>query len=84
MMKNNEIKQLALSMIFYAGASILAPLAVFGGAGYFFSQYFGGGKTFLFVGIGIAFVITNILQFFKVRKLLKKINEKPEKSEKIG
>lgn len=68
-MKENQIKNLALSIMAYTSASIFGPLIVFGGIGYWLSKYFGG-KTFLFVGIGIAFIVTSILQFFKIRKLL--------------
>ena len=71
----NNIKKLALSMTVYTTASILGPLLVFGGAGYVFSKYLGGGKTLLFVGVGIAFIATSILQFFKIRTLLKRLNE---------
>lgn len=75
MTNSNDMKKLALSMTVYTTASILGPLLVFGGAGYIFSKYLGGGKTLLFVGIGIAFIATSTLQFFKIRTLLKKMNE---------
>lgn len=75
MTNSNDMKKLALSMTVYTTASILGPLVVFGGAGYIFSKYLGGGKTLLFVGIGIAFIATSTLQFFKIRALLKKMNE---------
>lgn len=75
MTNSNDMKKLALSMTVYTTASILGPLLVFGGAGYIFSKYLGGGKTLLFVGVGIAFIATSTLQFFKIRALLKKLNE---------
>ncbi|MCR4322747.1 MAG: hypothetical protein NUV61_01520 [Candidatus Azambacteria bacterium] len=69
------MRKLAISITAYSTASIIGPLIVFGGAGYFLSKYLGGGKTLLFVGVGIAFVATGVLQFFKIRTLLKKLDE---------
>lgn len=59
-------------MMAYTSASIFGPLIIFGGLGYWLSKYFDG-KAFLFVGVGIAFVVTMILQFFKIRTLLQKM-----------
>lgn len=66
-------------MAAYTSASIFGPLIVFGGIGYYFDKYLGMGKAPLFIGIGIAFIVTSVLQFFKVRVLLKKMNEETEK-----
>ena len=76
---NNQMKNLALSMMAYTSASILGPLIVFGGLGYWLSKYFDG-KAFLFVGAGIAFIVTSILQVFKVRALLKKMGAESGKT----
>lgn len=82
MSDKNKSRQLAISAVAYTSASIFGPLVIFGGIGLYLSKHLEGGKVFLFVGIGIAFIVTNILQFFKVKKLLKKMNEDiPEASE---
>lgn len=76
------MRKLAVSITAYTTASILGPLLVFGGAGYYLGKYLNGGKAFLFVGVGIAFVVTSVLQFFKIRALLKKMNDEsvPQKT----
>lgn len=79
MSAKNNVRQLALSSIAYTSASIFGPLVIFGGIGFYLSKHLEGGKVFLFAGIGIAFIITNILQFFKVKALLKKMNDEPGK-----
>ncbi len=70
----SDIRKLAVSITAYSTASIVGPLIIFGGAGYYLSKYLNGGKTFLFVGVGIAFIVTSVLQFFKIRALLKKMS----------
>jgi len=75
MSDKNNTRQIALSSVAYTGVSVFGPLIIFGGIGFYLSKHMEGGKTFLFVGIGIAFIVTNILQFFKVKKLLKKMKE---------
>ena len=74
------MRQMAVSITAYTAASILGPLIVFGGGGYYIGTYFGGGKVFLFVGIGIAFIATNTLQFFKIRALLRKMDRESGKN----
>lgn len=77
---SNNIRQLALSMVAYSGASIFGPLIIFGGIGYYLYKYLEMGKVFLFLSIGVAFVVTIILQFFKVRVLLKRMNDEAAKN----
>lgn len=79
MAPGNNMKQLAVSMAAYTATSILGPLILFGGAGYYIGKQMGGGKTPLFVGIGIAFIVTNVLQFFKIKALMRKMNEESKK-----
>lgn len=78
MVKDNQIKNLAFSMMVYTSTSILGPLVVFGGAGYWLSKYFDE-KALLFVGVGVAFIATMILQFFKIKTLLQKMEAKSDK-----
>ncbi|MCR4284120.1 MAG: hypothetical protein NUV64_02265 [Parcubacteria group bacterium] len=79
MSEKNNARQLAISAVAYTSASIFGPLIIFGGIGFYLSKQLDRGKVYLFVGIGIAFIVTNILQFFKVKKLLKKMNEESRK-----
>ncbi|PIR57649.1 MAG: hypothetical protein COU71_03105 [Parcubacteria group bacterium CG10_big_fil_rev_8_21_14_0_10_38_31] len=79
MSDKNNTRQLAISAIAYTSVSILGPLIIFGGIGLYLSKHIEGGKIFLFIGIGIAFIITNVLQFFKVKRLLKKMNKESDK-----
>lgn len=82
MSNNNQMKNLAFSMMAYTSASIFGPLIIFGGIGYWVSTY-RGGKGFLFVGVGIAFMVTMVLQFFKIRKLLQKMEEESGNGVKV-
>lgn len=84
MSDKNNARQLALSTIAYTSASIFGPLVIFGGVGFYLNKHLEGGRVFLFVGIGIAFIITNILQFFKVKKLLKKMNEETNENKEVS
>ncbi len=83
MSEKNNTRQLAISTIAYTSASIFGPLIVFGGIGLYLSKHLDKGKVFLFIGIGVAFIFTNILQFFKVRALLRKMNEESTKEEEV-
>jgi len=77
--EKNNARQLALSSIVYTSASIFGPLIVFGGIGLYLSKHTSGGKIFLFSGIGVAFIITNILQFFKIKALLRQMDKNHDK-----
>lgn len=75
-----SVKELAVSMFYYASGSILGPLLIFGGLGYLADRLRGSGPMFLLIGVFFAFVITNILLFKKVKKinqLIEKYNKKP-------
>jgi F0F1-type ATP synthase assembly protein I len=61
-MKNMAVKQ----ALFFGLSSILGPILFLGGLGYVLDKQFGTNKLFLFVGIGLAFVMT---QFFMYRKV---------------
>lgn len=87
--KEESIKQLAMGMAAYTSASILGPLIVFGGVGMILDNLLGKQSLYLIIGIAIAFFITNIMLFRKMRKLSadmanysKEISEKKETEKK--
>ena len=70
MFKNySNNKEIARAMFLYISYSILGPLLVIGGLGYFVEKVLGVRFALLF-SIFIAYIISNILMF----KRLKKIN----------
>ena len=83
--KNN--KEIARAMFLYVSCSILGPLLVIGGIGYFVDQYFHT-RWALFFSIFIAYIISNILMFRKLKKINKeiekiKVENSPEKVNEI-
>ncbi|MFP4514774.1 MAG: AtpZ/AtpI family protein [Parcubacteria group bacterium] len=78
MKSNNEnfnAKQLALSFVAYSTASIFGPLLLIGGLGYFLDQYFNTMPIITIVAVFIAFIVTNILLFKKMKKVNKLIDQ---------
>ena len=67
--KNKSIKQLVLGMAAYTSASIMGPLIIFGGFGYFLDKLLGKYPLWTLVFLAVAFVLTNILLFRKIKKL---------------
>lgn len=72
--KYNNIKQLSVSMAVYSSTSILGPLLVIGGAGYYLDKLLKTGHWFLWIGVFVAFIVTNILLFQKMAVLGKLIS----------
>lgn len=83
--KDNNFRAYALATSLYGGVSIFGPLLVLGGGGYFLGKYFQNGRLFLFIGIGLAFITTNILLYRRVAQIMKEIGKdlpsKPEDEE---
>jgi len=69
-MKNN--KEIARAMFLYISYSILGPLLVIGGIGYFVDRYLNTRFALLF-SIFIAYIVSNILMFKKLKKTNKEI-----------
>lgn len=67
----NARLNLVKEALFFNATSIFGPLLAFGGAGWLLDQELETGKKFLFAGIAIAFVTTNILMARKVRQFLR-------------
>ncbi|MDH4330515.1 MAG: AtpZ/AtpI family protein [Candidatus Moranbacteria bacterium] len=71
-MKNDKknFKELVKGMAVYTSASILGPILLFGGTGWFIDKQCGTKPLWMLIFIGIAFVVTNILLFSKVKKMI--------------
>jgi F0F1-type ATP synthase assembly protein I len=76
--KYSSNKEVARAMALYISFSILGPLLVFGAIGYIIDRVFET-RFALLTSILIAYIISNILMFGK----LKKINRDIDKKEKI-
>jgi F0F1-type ATP synthase assembly protein I len=78
-MKNDNKKfnarQLALSFVAYSTASIFGPLLVIGGLGYFLDQYFNSMPVITISAVFIAFIVTNVLLFKKMKMVNKLIDQ---------
>lgn len=57
--------------LFFSGTAIFGPIFFLGGVGYFLDNYFGTSKVFLLSSIGLAFVLTQILMFRKIKEFNK-------------
>lgn len=77
-----SVKELAIAMFYYTAGSIIGPLLIFGFLGYLLDKVFGTRPILLVIGVLIAFVISNVLLFKKIKNLNKIITEHGEKEEK--
>jgi F0F1-type ATP synthase assembly protein I len=78
--KNLNAKQLALSFVAYSTASIFGPLLIIGGLGYFLDKYFDTMPILTIIAVFIAFIVTNILLFKKMKMVNKLIDQYKAKS----
>ena len=67
--ENKGMKQLVLGMAAYTSASILGPLIIFVSIGHVVDKAAGTRLLYKLVGLGLAFIFTNLLLMKKVRKL---------------
>ncbi len=68
--KPTSMKELALGMITYNAFSILGPLIVFLIIGFVLDYIFNTKPIMLISGVVVAFIVTNILTFIKIKKLI--------------
>ena len=73
--QSKSVPGLMLGMAAYTGSSILGPLLFFGGLGYLLDKWTGKEPLFLLLGILLAFIMTHILIYKKVKRLNKKFDE---------
>ena len=65
----------------FNATAIFGPILLLGGLGYFLDKYFGTEKKFIFLGIGVAFILTNVLMFRKIKRFIKVSDEFLKKDE---
>lgn len=70
-MDKKAIKEIAVASAMYSLGSILGPLLVIGGLGLILDKIFQTHPWFLLGGVLVAFIVTNILLFKKIKKINK-------------
>lgn len=66
--------KILLETLLFSTTSVLGPVLVLGGIGYILDNYFGTNKVFLLSSVAVAFVVTQILMFKKLKKGYSKIS----------
>lgn len=75
------IRGLSLSVFYYISGTIIGPLILFAGSGLLLDKYFNTKPVMLIAGVFLAFIITNILLFRKVKEINSLVNRYvPEES----
>lgn len=75
LLKAKSFKELALGMAAYSGASILGPLVFFILLGFLLDKLFNTKPLCIICGVIIAFIVTNIFIYKKIKKLIKTFDE---------
>ena len=78
----SETRKLILSSSLYTFGSLFGPMIFFGGIGWWLDSYFETRLIFVLIGVGIAFIVSNILLFMKAIKMSKKMKEYAEEVNK--
>lgn len=76
--KYKSIRQLSFGLAVYSSTSILGPLLIIGGAGYFLDRILKTQPWILIISVFIAFIVTNFFLFKKVILLNKWISQQKE------
>jgi F0F1-type ATP synthase assembly protein I len=71
----SELKEIMKGAAMYTSASILGPLLLFGGVGMLLDYHFQKSPLFLLIGVGIAFIFTNIFLFRRAKEMTAQMNE---------
>jgi hypothetical protein len=66
--------QIIRESLVFSSTAIFGPILLFGGIGYMVDKYAETGKIFLFVGLGLAFLTTQVLMLRKVKEFAQKSN----------
>ena len=69
--KKNLVSYLALTI----GGATFGPMIVFGGIGFYLDKIYGTKPVYLLVGIGVAFIVSNILLVKKARYVSRLVKE---------
>jgi F0F1-type ATP synthase assembly protein I len=75
-----DAKQLALSFVAYSSASIFGPLLIIGGIGWLLDKWFKTAPIILIIAVFVAFIVTNILLFKKIKMVNKLIDKYKQQS----
>ncbi len=75
-LKAKSVKELAKGVLYYNASSVLGPLILFVGLGLILDNTLDTKPYLTLSGLVIAFIITNLLIFKKVRQLMKKFKQK--------
>lgn len=70
-----SIRGLSLAVFYYISGTIIGPLLLFGGIGYLLDNFFDTKPKLLIASVFIAFIITNILLFRKVKSINSLVNK---------
>lgn len=81
MQDKKTFKKLAYSYAAYSGASVLGPILILGGTGYALDRFLGT-RFIVFAGVGIAFIVSNLLIYKKTKKLSESITEIDKENKK--
>ncbi len=68
-MDKKDLRQIIFSSAAYSLSSILGPLLILGVPAYFLDTFLGTKPVIMLVAVFIAFIMTNILLFKKVKKI---------------
>lgn len=68
MFKSGDKKELARAMALYISYSVIGPLLIFGAIGYVIDKLFET-RFFLLFSIFIAYIVSNVLMFKKLKKI---------------
>lgn len=79
--KYKNKKDLIIGLSFYIGGSIFGPLIFFVTLGFFIDKYNDTKPLYTLIGLGIAFISTNIILFRKARGIYIHMVEEDKKSQ---
>ncbi len=68
-MDKKSVREIVVASSLYSIGSIFGPLLVFGGFGYILDRVFDTYPWSLLIGVFIAFIVTNVLLYKKVKKI---------------
>lgn len=77
--KGNNIKDLLISFFVFSSASVLGPLLVVGGIGFLIYKIYDTSIIVLIVSVLIAFILSNVLLFKKLKTVNLVIDKEKDK-----
>lgn len=77
-MDKKTIREIAISSAMYSIGAIFAPLILIGGAGYLLDKWLDTYPLIFLISALVAFVVTNIMLFKRIKKINKIIDKYKE------